>query len=360
MVDSFQTAGRMRRLWRRTGPSAKRRIRGNAARRSRSRPEPSWRPWPLTVCCACSTGLPLPKPFCRTIKVYCDVWGIGLPERAARRMGIRRAGGLAEGWDGAGGWGRSAGIFFAPRLGAFLVVLVSLTAVIWITQALRDIDLMTSQGQTILVFIGITSLIIPLLVMMIAPIALVVAVAHILNKLATDSEIIVMNARRHVARGGCSAPFMAVTRRRLDHAGPAISAYVAPREPARCCATGSPKCAPTSSATSCSPAASPRSSSGLTFHIRERRPNGLLVGIFIDDRRDPDGARHHPRRARRDREERQRHLPAARRTAACSGTRPSSAIPASSSSTAMRSICRSSPAARRSSNIPCASAISGS
>ena len=25
----------------------------------------------------------------------------------------------------------------------------------------------------------------------------------------------------------------------------------------------------------------------LTFHIRERQPDGLLVGIFVDDRRDP-------------------------------------------------------------------------
>ena len=83
---------------------------------------------------------------------------------------------------------------FRTTLGAFLVVLVSLTAVIWVTQALRDIDLMTSQGQTILVFVGITGLIIPLLVLVIAPIALVIAVAHVLNKLSTDSEIIVMNA----------------------------------------------------------------------------------------------------------------------------------------------------------------------
>ena len=52
---------------------------------------------------------------------------------------------------------------------------------------------MTSQGQTILVFIGITGLVIPQLVLVIAPIALVIAVAHVLNKLAADSEIIVMN-----------------------------------------------------------------------------------------------------------------------------------------------------------------------
>ena len=83
---------------------------------------------------------------------------------------------------------------FRTTISAFLVVLVSLTAVIWVTQALHDFDLVTSQGQTILVFMGITGLIIPLLVLVIAPIALLIAVAHILHKMSTDSEIIVLNA----------------------------------------------------------------------------------------------------------------------------------------------------------------------
>src|SRR5215472_10394518 len=83
---------------------------------------------------------------------------------------------------------------FRTTFGAFLVILFSLTAIIWLTHALRDIDLMTNQGQTILVFIGITGLIIPQLVLIIAPIALMIAIAHTLNRLATDSEIIVMNA----------------------------------------------------------------------------------------------------------------------------------------------------------------------
>src|SRR5262249_48486964 len=77
---------------------------------------------------------------------------------------------------------------------SFLIVLVSLTGVIWITQALRNIDLMTSQGQTILVFLGISGLAIPLLVSIIAPIALLVAVMHSLNRLGTDSEVIVVSA----------------------------------------------------------------------------------------------------------------------------------------------------------------------
>jgi len=83
---------------------------------------------------------------------------------------------------------------FRTTLGAFLVVCISVTALMWITQALRDIDLMTNQGQSVLVFVGITSLIIPLLLQIIAPIALMIAVAHVLNKLGNDSELIVMNA----------------------------------------------------------------------------------------------------------------------------------------------------------------------
>src|SRR5260370_5889073 len=83
---------------------------------------------------------------------------------------------------------------FRTTLASFALVLVSLTGVIWITQALRGIDLMTSQGQTILTFLGVTSLVIPALVLIISPIALMIAISHTLNKLATDSEIIVMNA----------------------------------------------------------------------------------------------------------------------------------------------------------------------
>src|SRR5512140_1230786 len=64
---------------------------------------------------------------------------------------------------------------FRTTLASFALVLVSLTGVIWITQALRGIDLMTSQGQTIVTFLGITSLVIPALVLIISPIALIIA-----------------------------------------------------------------------------------------------------------------------------------------------------------------------------------------
>jgi lipopolysaccharide export system permease protein len=90
--------------------------------------------------------------------------------------------------------GSIARYIFRSTSTAFLVVLLSLTAVIWVTQALRDIDLMTSRGQSIAVFLGITSLLLPMLMMIIAPIALFIAVAYTLNKLSSDSEVIVLNA----------------------------------------------------------------------------------------------------------------------------------------------------------------------
>src|SRR5205823_4392099 len=111
-----------------------------------------------------------------------------------RNSGLLRAARLAVRWGRARVMGSIDRYIFRTTLASFAVVLVSLTGVIWITQALRGIDLMTSQGQTILTFLGVTSLVIPALVLIISPIALMIAISHALNKLATDSEIIVMNA----------------------------------------------------------------------------------------------------------------------------------------------------------------------
>ena len=172
---------------------------------------------------------------------------------------------------------------FRTTLGAFLVVLVSLTAVIWVTQALRDIDIMTSQGQTILVFVGITALIIPLLVMIIAPIAFMVAMGHVLNKLANDSELIVMNAAG-MPPWRLLRPFLAVAMV-VSLLVAAIASYGSPRalrelshrlNDIRADLIGSivqpGRFVPVSH---------------LTLHIRERLPSGQLLGIMIDDQRNP-------------------------------------------------------------------------
>ncbi len=83
---------------------------------------------------------------------------------------------------------------FRIVLGAFLACLTGLTAVIWITQALRQLDVITAQGQTILVFLTVTGLSLPTLVAVIAPVALFIASLYGLSRLNGDSELIVMSA----------------------------------------------------------------------------------------------------------------------------------------------------------------------
>jgi lipopolysaccharide export system permease protein len=173
---------------------------------------------------------------------------------------------------------------FRTTLASFAVVLVSLTGVIWITQALRGIDLMTSQGQTILTFLGITSLVIPALVLIIAPIALMIAISHTLNKLATDSEIIVMNAAglspyrlfRPFVYATCVVALMVAF----------IAAYLAPDGMRRIKQWDADITADVLT-NILQPGRFAQLDQNLTIRIRERKPGGLLAGVFIDDRRDP-------------------------------------------------------------------------
>ena len=177
------------------------------------------------------------------------------------------------------------GYILRTTLGAFLIVLVSLTAVIWVTQALRDIDIVTSQGQTILVFVGITGLIIPLLVLVIAPIALLIAVAHVLNKLSNDSEIIVMNAAG-MSPWVLFRAFMAAAVVVSLLVG-AISAYFAPKG-LRMLRDWLTEVRANVVSSIVQPGRFTTIENGVTIHIRERRPNGQLAGIFLDDRRNPN------------------------------------------------------------------------
>jgi lipopolysaccharide export system permease protein len=170
-------------------------------------------------------------------------------------------------------------------LGAFALILISLTAVIWVTHALRDMDIVTSQGQTILTFIGITSLLIPALVLVIAPLAFAIAVTYALNKFNADSEIVVMNAAG-MSPWRIFRPF-AFSAMVVSVLVGLISAYIAPKC-LRELRTLITRVRADLIGNIVQPGHfTPMDGGALTFHIRERKPNGELVGVFIDDRRDP-------------------------------------------------------------------------
>ncbi len=173
---------------------------------------------------------------------------------------------------------------FRTTMGAFVITLVTLTVVMWFTQAIREFDLITSQRQTLLVFVGITGLLIPLLVMLIAPISLVLATAHILNKLSSDSEIIVMNAAGispwRLLRPLLAAGFV------VSVLVAALAVYVSPWS-LRALRNWATEVRADILTNIVQPGRFTTIGGNLTFHIADRRPNGLLLGIFFDDRRDP-------------------------------------------------------------------------
>ncbi|MGL4974277.1 MAG: LPS export ABC transporter permease LptF [Bosea sp. (in: a-proteobacteria)] len=93
---------------------------------------------------------------------------------------------------------------------AAIVLLIGLTAVIWVTQALKEFDLITAKGQTIFIFFTVTALSLPALIAGITPVALFMATLYTLNKLNSDSELIVMNAAG-ISPSRVTRPFILLT-----------------------------------------------------------------------------------------------------------------------------------------------------
>jgi len=174
---------------------------------------------------------------------------------------------------------------FRTIFGGFLLILINLTMVIWITQILRQVDLITNQGQTILVFLRITGLLVPILMLVIAPIAIVIAVCYALIRLNGDSELVVMNAagispRRAFVPVLASCIMVAIF---VAY----ISAFLAPWLQ-RKMATEIAKVRTDVVSNIVRPGAFTSVDRGLIFHIRERRGENQFQGVFIDDTRAPE------------------------------------------------------------------------
>ena len=174
---------------------------------------------------------------------------------------------------------------FRTIFGGFLLILVNLTLVIWITQILRQVDLITNQGQTILVFLRITGLLVPILTMVIAPIAIVIAVCFALLKLNGDSELVVMNAAGISPRRAFRPVLASCIMVAIFVAY--VSAFLAPWLQ-RKMALEITKVRTDVVSNIVRPGAFTSVDRGLIFHIRERRGENQFQGVFIDDARTPE------------------------------------------------------------------------
>lgn len=176
---------------------------------------------------------------------------------------------------------------FRQAAAAFLLILLSLCSIVWIALALRQLNVVTSQGQDSLMLVKITTLALPNLMAIIAPVAFLIAALHTLNRLNTDSELIVMTASGATIWSAARpllflALLVTIGLGIINHLGQPWSFRVLKDlmiqvrtdlltqviQPGR---FSSPE-------------------PDLTFHIRERSLNGELLGLVMHDTREKDRA----------------------------------------------------------------------
>jgi lipopolysaccharide export system permease protein len=136
-----------------------------------------------------------------------------------------------------------------------------------------------------LAFLGITSLLLPMLMMIIAPVALFVALAYILNKLSTDSEIIVFNASG-MSPWQLFRAFLPMVLMVSVLVG-ALGAYLAP-EGLRTLREWVSSVNSSVVSSLVQPGRFVTIIGNVTINIASRDTNGQLHGVFIDDQRDPN------------------------------------------------------------------------
>lgn len=163
--------------------------------------------------------------------------------------------------------------------------LLILTLIIWSTQALQRLDLVTAKGQTFAVFLELTVLAVPFLATLLAPIAFVIAMVAVYDGLNRDSELVVVGAAgagrlrllapAMVAAGFCALLVLAG----VVYLGPAGLAK------ARVMLTKVRADVVTSIV---QPGRFIEIEDGLTVHIRDRLADGTLQGLVLNDSRSPD------------------------------------------------------------------------
>ncbi|MBM3544150.1 MAG: LPS export ABC transporter permease LptF [Alphaproteobacteria bacterium] len=172
---------------------------------------------------------------------------------------------------------------FRQVANAFLVILLTLTSVVWLATALKELDLITSQGQGIILFFQMTSLTLPSLVALIAPNAVLMAALYTLDRMNGDSELIVMTAAgAPVWRIG--SPLIALAAI-VSIVILIANVFITPAS-MRSLRDFITQVRADLISQVLQPGRFSSPERGLTFHIRDRTLNGELQGLLVHDERD--------------------------------------------------------------------------
>lgn len=164
-----------------------------------------------------------------------------------------------------------------------MLILSSLTGVVWIALALRQLNVVTSQGQDALMLLKMTTLAVPNLMAIIAPFALLIAVLHALNRLNSDSELIVLTASGATIWTIARPLLLLAT---LVAVGVGLINHVAQPWSLRLLREYIVQVRTDLLTQVIQPGRFSSPETDLTFHIRARDNNGELRGLIMHDNRD--------------------------------------------------------------------------
>jgi len=174
---------------------------------------------------------------------------------------------------------------FRQLASSFLLILTTLTTIIWLASALAKLELLTTQGQSIILLLKITSLALPALIAIIAPVAFLIACLYTFDRINSDSELIVMSA--------AGAPIWRIAFPCLTLATlltvivVLFNLFVTPAS-LRQLRVHINQVRTDLISQVLQPGRFSAPERGLTFHIRDRAINGELIGLIIHDSRSPD------------------------------------------------------------------------
>jgi lipopolysaccharide export system permease protein len=164
----------------------------------------------------------------------------------------------------------------------FVMVTVIITAVAWLTQATKLLDLIILQGQGAGIFFRLTLLFIPSLAGLIAPVGLLIASIYTLNRMNQDSEIAVIYAAGS-GKWQIVRPFLLASLL-VTLIVIAINTYIMPKSLQALRAEISQIRADIV-ANLLQPGRFFSPTKGVTIYFRERNKNNDMLGVLIHDKR---------------------------------------------------------------------------
>jgi lipopolysaccharide export system permease protein len=165
-----------------------------------------------------------------------------------------------------------------------VLVTIGLTAILWLTQSLRFVELTVNKGASIGTFLQLTVLVMPNFLTVILPVALFTVTLFTYNKLISDRELVVLRAAG-LSHWALARPAMILAVANVG-LGLLLNLWIIPKSVEE---FHKLQFALKSTATGVllQEGQFVQVGKGLTVYVRARNPRGELLGLIIHDHRNP-------------------------------------------------------------------------